>query len=312
MVAVMNDLMTATTPELQEYKTRFYLENALAGNTRKAYRADLEHFLSAGGVIPAGPETIADYLSRYAGVLAVSTLQRRLVSISKAHTMQGHPDPVKTDLVRLTFRGIRRTHARKQKQAAALMKDDLLTILRQMPDTPKGKRDKAVLFVGFAAGLRRSEIAGLNVRDVEFVAKGMTITLRQSKTDRLREGRVVAIPFGRTDVCAVKILKDWLALLPDQEGPLFRPVAKGGCIGGQRLSDHAISDLVKFYARKIGLNAEEFSGHSIRAGLVSSCAQAGIASWIIKRTTGHRSEEMLQRYIRPVEAFSYNAAGMLF
>lgn len=291
---------------------RHYVENSLSKNTRKAYRADLEHFISAGGIIPASPETVADYLSRHAGLLAISTLQRRLVSISKAHTMQGHPDPVKTDLVRLTFRGIRRTHVRQQKQAAALLKDDLLTILRQMPDTPKGIRDKALLIVGFAGGLRRSEIVGLDIGDIEFVQKGMTVALRQSKTDRLREGRVIAVPFGRTDVCAVKILKDWLALLPDESGPVFRPVAKGGHIGGQRLSDHAVSDMVKFYAKKIGLDAATFSGHSIRAGLVSSCAQAGIASWIIRRTTGHRSEEMLQRYIRPVEAFSYNAAGMLF
>ncbi len=308
----MNDLTAAPKCIIQTFETRFYLENALAGSTRKAYRADLEHFMSAGGVMPASPDIVADYLSRHAGLLAISTLQRRLVSISKAHTMQGHPDPVKTEMVRLTFRGIRRTHARKQKQATALMKDDLLAILRQMPDAPKGKRDKAMLIVGFAAGLRRSEIVGLDVGDVEFVAKGMTIILRQSKTDRLREGRVIAIPFGRTDVCAVQILKDWLAVLPDQGGPLFRAVAKGGRIGGQRLSDHAVSDLVKFYAEKIDLDAATFSGHSIRAGLVSSCAQAGIASWIIRRTTGHRSEEMLQRYIRPVEAFSYNAAGMLF
>jgi integrase len=308
----MSELIHAPKCTIQTFKTRFYLENALAGSTRKAYRADLEHFLSAGRIIPATPETVADYLSRHAGLLAVATLQRRLVSISKAHTMQGYADPVKTEIVRLTFRGIRRTHAKKQKQAAALMKDDLLTILRQMPGTSKGRRDKAVLIVGFAAGLRRSEIVGLDINDIDFVPKGMTITLHQSKTDRLREGRVIAIPFGRTDVCPVQILKDWLAVLPDQGGPVFRPIAKGGRISGQRLSDHAVSDLVKFYARKIGLNAEEFSGHSIRAGLVSSCAQAGIATWIIKRTTGHKSEEMLQRYIRPVEAFSYNAAGLLF
>lgn len=308
----MNNVAAATMCILQTSDTRFYLENALAKNTRKAYRADLEHFIAAGGGVPASPESVAAYLSRYAENLAISTLQRRLVSISKAHTLQGHPDPVKNDLVRLTFRGIRRTHARKQKRAAALMRDDLLTILRQMPDTPKGRRDKAMLIVGFAAGLRRSEIVGLDIADIEFLTKGMTITLRESKTDRLCEGRVVAVPFGRTDICPVQTLKDWLVLLPDQAGPLFRPVAKGGRIGGQRLSDHAISDLVKFYVRRIGLNAEEFSGHSIRAGLVSSCAQAGVASWIIKRTTGHRSEEMLQRYIRPVEAFSYNAAGMLF
>lgn len=305
-------LLPVSSPASKELTVRDYVQASLSENTRKAYRADLEHFLSAGGCIPASPEMVADYLSRHAGLLAISTLQRRLVSISKAHTMQGHPDPVKTDLVRLTFRGIRRTHSRRQKQAAALMKDNLLTMLRQMPDTPKGRRDKALLIVGFAAGLRRSEIVGLNISDIDFVPKGMTITLHQSKTDRLREGRVLAIPFGRTDVCPIQILKDWLTMLPDQNGPVFRPVAKGGRISGQRLSDHAVSDLVKFYARKIGLNANDFSGHSIRAGLVSSCAQAGIASWIIRRTTGHRSEEMLQRYIRPVEAFSYNASGLLF
>lgn len=308
----MTNLIHAPANSLYNADVQEYVNNALSKNTLKAYRCDLEHYVAAGGTIPATPEQVAAYLSAYAPILSIATLQRRMVSIAKAHTMQGYADPVKTEIVRLTFRGIRRTHAKKQKQAAALLKDDLLTILRQMPGTTKGIRDKALLIVGFAGGLRRSEIVGLDIADIEFVQKGMVITLRQSKTDRLREGRTIAIPFGRTDICPVRIVKDWIALLPEQDAPLFRPIAKGGRISGERLSNHAVSDLVKFYARKIGLNAEEFSGHSIRAGLISSCAQAGVASWIIKRTTGHRSEEMLQRYIRPVEAFSYNASGMLF
>jgi integrase len=255
---------------------------------------------------------VANYLSSHAEANAVATLGRWMVSIGRAHTLAGYPNPVKSELVRLTFRGIRRAHAKKQKQAAALLKDDLLSILRLTPATPKGVRDRALLVVGFAGGLRRSEIVGLDIPDIAFVQQGMSITLRQSKTDKLQEGRTIAIPFGRTTVCPVRILKEWLALLPDGGGPLFRPIAKGGDISIQRLSDRTVSDLVKHYADKLGLDAQVFSGHSLRSGLISSCAMAGVASWIIKRTTGHRSEEMVQRYVRPVEAFSYNAAGFLF
>lgn len=308
----MTDLITTPVHDVAIADARRYIENALSENTRKAYRADLEHYRTHGGTIPATPEQVAAYLSRFAGILSISTLSRRLVSIGMAHKVAGHPSPTTSELVRLTFRGIRRTHAKKQKQAAALLKDDLLAILRQTPDTLKGIRDRALLIIAFAAGLRRSEVVGLDIADIELVPKGMTITLRRSKTDRLREGRTIAIPFGRTAVCPVHIIKEWLALLPDQDGPLFRPIAKGGRISSQRLSDHAVSELVKHYVTKIGLDASVFSSHSCRAGLVSSCAMAGVASWIIRRQTGHRSEEMVQKYIRPVEAFSYNASGLLF
>lgn len=306
----MSDLIATVSCELEP--VRHYIENALSENTRKAYRADMQHYSAWGGSVPATPEQIAAYLSSHAASLSIVTLQRRLVSIAKAHVMQGYPDPVKTEIVKLTMRGIRRTHSQKQKQAKALVRDDLLTILRQMSETPKGKRDKALLMIGFAAGLRRSEIVGLDVTDVEFVTQGMNIHLRQSKTDRLREGRVVAVPYGRTNVCPVQIVKEWMAFLPEQNGALFRPIGKGGRISSTRLSDRAVSDLVKHYAALIGLDAQALSGHSLRAGLVTSCAMAGVASWIIRKQTGHRSEEMVQRYVRPVEAFAFNASGLLF
>lgn len=309
---MMNNLIAAESAGLYCPDIRHYVENALSENTRRAYKNDLDHYRAWGGTVPASPETVAHYLSCHAGVLSIATLQRRIVAINKAHRMVGHPSATTSELVRLTFRGIRRQHAKPQKQAAALIKDDLLTILRQIPATPKGIRDKALLIIGFAAGLRRSEIVGLDIADLSFVPQGMTLTLRQSKTDRLREGRIIAIPFGRTATCPVQIAKDWLALLQDDNGPLFRPIAKGGHIGDSRLSDRTVGDLVKFYVGGIGLDAEAFSSHSIRAGLISSCAMAGVASWVIKRTTGHKSEEMVQRYIRPTEAFSYNAAGFLF
>lgn len=307
----MNNLIPVSCNDVSSPDVRRYIECALSENSRRAYKGDFDHFRAWGGCLPSTPEQVAAYLSAHAGILSLATLQRRLVSIGKAHVMAGLPSPVTSELVRLTFRGIRREHSQAQRRAAALVKDDLLTILRQMPSTPKGIRDKAILVIGFAAGLRRSEIVGLDNEDIAFVQQGMTVTLRRSKTDQLAEGRVIAIPFGRAAVCPVQLVQEWIALLPDH-GPLFRPVAKGGHISGQRLSDKAISDLVKHYVEKIGLDADAFSGHSLRSGLVTSCAMAGVSTWIIRRTTGHRSEEMLQRYVRPVEAFSYNASGFLF
>lgn len=112
----MNNLIDRT--QFSVGTVRHYIENALSQNTRRAYQSDLDHFHQWGGTFPTTPETIAAYLSTHAEKLSTSTLSRRLVTISKAHTMQGHPDPVKSDLVRLTFRGIRKIHGRPQAQVA--------------------------------------------------------------------------------------------------------------------------------------------------------------------------------------------------
>lgn len=296
------------SPIVQE--TRYYLENALADNTRKAYRADMEHYLAWGGCVPATPKTIAEYLTAHAGKLSIATLQRRLVSIRKAHTMQGHADPTNAELVHLTMRGVRRVHGKPQTQMAPVLKEDLTVMLSYCPDTPKGKRDRALLMLGFCGALRRSEIVALECKNLEFVSQGVTLTLARSKTDQGGHGRKIGIPKGRGRICPVRAIEDWLLHLSATEGPLFRSINKSGSVGTKGLSDKTVADIVKTYAAKAGLSPARYSGHSLRAGLATSAAQHGVSSWKIRAQTGHRSDAMLTRYIRDGDLFTDNAAAL--
>lgn len=289
---------------------RHYIENALSKNTRRAYKNDLAHFREWGGVIPAAPETVAAYLTDNAINLSIATLQRRIVSISRAHTMQGYPDPVKNDLVKLTFRGIRRVHGRPQQQVSPILKEDLTVMLSHVPDTMKGARDRALLMLGFCAALRRSELAAVRVEDLEFTTQGIVLTLPRSKTDQMGQGRKIGIPRGRGRICPVGSVGFWLKQSSIESGPLFRAITKGGVLSTDALSDRAVADIIKLYAEKAGLNPERYSGHSLRAGLATSAAQQGISSWKIRAQTGHRSETMLARYIRDGDLFTDNAAAL--
>jgi len=158
-------------------------------------------FLAWGGDIPAVPTMIARYLAEQAGDLSPATLQRRAVAIGKAHRMRGLPDPTKDDHVRATLRGIRRVHGRPPKQAAPLLREDLLAAVDGLPESLVGIRDRALLLIGFAGGFRRSELVALQVEDVAFVAEGLLLTLRRSKTDQEGRGRLIGIPWGRTRAC---------------------------------------------------------------------------------------------------------------
>lgn len=286
-----------------------YLSAATADNTRKAYRADLVDFLAWGGSIPATAEEVAQYLADRADTLAVVTLSRRLVAIGRAHTSQGHPDPTKTDLTRAVLKGIRRTKGMAQRQVSPVLASDLLAMTEHMQGI-KGLRDRALLALGFAAALRRSELVALDVADLSFVSEGLVITLRRSKTDQAGEGRKIGVPWGRTAACPVRAVRAWLDHTQAQDGPLFLNVKKGGALG-TRLSDHAVAEIVKTYAQAIGLDPACLSGHSLRSGLVTSAAKAGIALHRIADQTGHRSMEMLRRYIRDANLFLNNAGAIL-
>ncbi len=290
-------------------EVRRYLDNALADNTRRAYRTDFEHFQAWGGTVPASPEKIAGYLSEHAGAFSIATLQRRMVSIGKAHTMKGYPDPTKSDLVKLTMRGIRRIHGKPQAQVSPVLKEDLTVMLSHTPDTPKGKRDRALLMLGFCGALRRSELVAVKVEDLEFTAQGIALTLPRSKTDQTAQGRKIGIPKGRGRICPVMAVNDWL-LHMGAGGYLFRGVAKGGAISEEPLSDKSVADIIKAYAKKAGLDPKRYSGHSLRAGLATSAAQHGVSSWKIRAQTGHRSDAMLTRYIRDGDLFTDNAAAL--
>lgn len=302
------DLIQPQTASLPD-KIEGYLRSAVAENTQKAYKADLEHFHAWGGSIPCEPETVAAYLAAYAGTLSVATLTRRLAAISKKHTVQGITSPTSAELVKLTMRGIKRQHGKPQTQAAPLCRDDLILVLNAISDDPRGCRDKAILLIGFCAALRRSELCRIRYEDLQFTAEGVILTLLRSKTDQTGEGRKLGIPHGRGKICPVQMLKDWLARSGLSEGFIFRAVDGGKIIDGH-LSDRSICNIVKSRVRAVGFNAVLYSGHSLRAGLATSAAQQGYSSWAIRAQTGHKSDTMLARYIREGSLFRDNAAAL--
>jgi integrase len=292
------------------HSIRHYVEQALSHNTRKAYAADLAHYHTWGGIIPTSAEGVASYLTTHADTLSIATLRRRLVAISKAHTMQGYPDPAKSELVRLTMRGIRHVHGKPQAQVAPLVKEDVIVMLSHIPEGVKGMRDRAMLLLGFCAALRRSELAAIRIEDIAFTTQGIVLTIPRSKTDQRGEGRKIGIPRGRGRICPVQAVADWLVHLGAAEGAVFRQVNKAGAIVSGSFSDRSVANIIKHYARKAGLNASCYSGHSLRAGLATSAAQHGISTWKIRAQTGHKSDAMLARYIRDGDMFTGNAAAL--
>lgn len=283
---------------------------ALSDNSRTAYQADLRHFLAWGGSIPCPPETVAHYLAAHAGQHSVATLSRRLVSIGKAHTSQNLASPTKSDLVKAVMKGICRTHGSAQRQVAPAIKEDVLAMVSGLTGI-KGIRDRALLLVGFAGAFRRSELVSLTVEHVEFAKQGLLIQIPRSKTDAEGRGRRVAIPYARGAVCAVHALQAWLEASGITTGLIFRGVTRHGKICDDGLTPQAVALVVKERAQAAGLDASKYSGHSLRAGLVTSAAQAGVPAHKIQQQTGHKSLEMLSRYIRDANIFVGNAGSIL-
>jgi integrase len=288
-----------------------YVRDSLATNTRRAYLSDLAEFERCGGSIPASPETLAAYLAARASTLAVATLVRHLASISKAHEARGLPNPTRSELVRAAMRGIKRTTGCGQREAKPLLRDDLLMVPDAIGDAQKDVRDRALLLIGFAGALRRSELVGLDVGDIEHVRQGIILRVQRSKTDQDGRGRKKGIPFGRTRWCPVAALDAWLKASGIAQGAIFRPIDRHGRIHAARLSGEAVSLVVRERVAAVGIDPKKYSGHSLRAGLATSAAQAGVPSWRIKAQTRHASDAMLARYIRDGELFTENAAAAI-
>lgn len=290
--------------------------SAISDRTRRAYANDLNAFEGWLGrsvsVAPAANHEVAEFIAAMTGQFKPATITRRLASISKAHRAMGLPSPTSSELVQAAMRGMRRQVGTAQRKAQPLLKEDLIDILDRLPDTLKALRDRALLLIGFAGGFRRSELVGLDVTDIEHVRQGIVVNLRRSKTDQEGRGRKIGIPFARGRHCPVRALEAWVKASDFESGAIFRPVSRHGHIDlGQRLSTEAVAIVVKEAVAKIGHDPEQFSGHSLRAGLVTSAAMAGIPLWKIRKTTGHTSNEMLGRYIRDADLFTDNAAGIL-
>jgi integrase len=296
-------------------RVQLYLDSARARNTIRGYRSSFHQFkqwCQAVGLcsMPADAGTIALYLGAQAGRLKTATLSHHLAAIAKAHKSAGFPSPIQDDqLIAETLKGIKRTHGTASKQKAPVLTEDLRMMLRMLPDNLLGIRDRALLVMGFAGAFRRSELVALDVADLQFTAEGLLITLRRSKTDQDGEGRQIAIPHGtQAETCTVGAVHAWLEAASITEGPIFRPVDRHSRIAPQRLSAHAVPLIVKRYAGAAGMCVKSFSGHSLRAGFVTSAARAGEPERRIMRQTGHKSIEMVLRYVRQANAFTDNAA----
>lgn len=288
---------------------------AAAENTRRAYRSDWDDFTgwcdqAHRRPLPAAPETLADYVASLADRgYRPSTITRRCSAIARAHRLAGHPTPLEGP-ARETLAGIRRTLGTAPHQVAPILVDELRMMVKALPESLRGTRDRALLLVGFAGALRRSELVGLDVADVAMAGDGTVLTLRRSKTDQEGEGRTVGIPYGsHPETCPVRALKAWLESAQLEDGPLFRPVNPKGDVGLTRLSDRSVALIVQRTAKRAGLDPSNFAGHSLRAGLATAAAAAGVSEHDIARTTGHRSVSVLRRYVRTATVFERNAAA---
>jgi site-specific recombinase XerD len=288
-----------------------YLQASLSENTRRAYSNDLDHFLKWGGRIPASPECIASYLAEHAAQLSYATLSRRIVAIGRAHTVKKFQSPVSSEMVKATLHGIRRTTGHVKRKVSPALLPQVQAMVKKGRGL-KGARDKALLLIGFAGAFRRSELVSIKVEDVQFVAEGVIIHLRRSKTDQVGKGRDIAIPYVRGTSCPVKALKVWLDQSGVTNGFLFRGVNRHGGVVEGGLTPQSVALILKERATAIGLDASTYSGHSLRAGLVTSAAKSGVSNWKICQQTGHRSEEVMQGYIRNAQLFSNNPLSAIW
>ena len=292
---------------------------AKSTRTLEAYRkaqTAWEAWCTAKGrsALPATPQTVSMYLvARNRLHLKPATLELDLVAISLAHKAAGFPSPREDYLVRAAFAGIRRRRGTKQTQKAPLLRDDLKKICAALPDSLRGKRDKALLLVGWASACRREELVALTRADVVFAPRGLIVQLVRSKTDQEGAGQKKAIFKARNpDLCPVQALSDWLSASQIKRGPLFRELNRHGQVGEAALSGQSVALIIKRAVKDAGLSPENYSGHSLRAGLATQAALDGKSERAIMRQTGHKSPAMTRRYIRDAELWTDNVTeGLL-
>lgn len=310
---------TAALPALAEaaVRAREFARNARAGATLRSYAnamRDFSAWATARGLpaMPAAPETVGLYLADRAKTLKVGTLGVRLAAISVAHRLAGHRLDTRHPAIRETLAGIRRAFGTAPTRKAALTVPQLRAMVEGLPDTNAGRRDKALLLLGFAAALRRSEAVALDAADIAFGEAGMTVLIRKSKTDQEGEGASLGVPFGRREsTCPVRAMRRWLEAAQIAEGPVFRPVRRGDRVVAGRLYARGVAEIVKRAAAAIGLDPAALGGHSLRAGFLTAAAEAGAPEHAIMRQSRHKSVAVARTYIRHGSLFIDHAGTRL-
>jgi site-specific recombinase XerD len=296
---------------------REFIRASKAENTLRGYQSDWKDFCAwceGHGLcpLPATPETVASYIAECAGHLKPGSIQRRLNAIAEAHKAVGVESPTSAGMVRNTLKGIKRTLGTAPTQKTAALTDDIRAMVDQTDTGLIGTRDRALILLGFAGAFRRSELVGLDVEDCQFGRDGLTVTLRRSKTDQEAVGRKIGIPYGSNpDTCPVRTVQAWLEQAGVNTGPLFRSINRHGQVQPGQLSGIDVARIVKKLADRAGLDASKYAGHSLRAGHATTAAIAGASERSIMNQTGHRSVQMVRRYIRESSLFRENSGAKL-
>ena len=318
MVIISKNMKELTT-ELKSLheSTLNNLKNSKAKNTLRAYKSDFKDFsifCAKHGInsLPTEPKIISLYLTHLSKYSKISTLRRRLVSISMFHKLKGHYLDTKHPIIVENLMGIRRLKGSIQKGKKPLLISHLKSIVNVIneyrTDEIKKLRDKTIILIGFGGGFRRTELMSIDYDDLEFVPEGLKINIKKSKTDQFGEGMIKGLPYFTNEIyCPVTNLKKWLKISKIKTGPIFRRFSKGLSLTNQRLSDQSVVLLMKKYLTLAGIENKNFAGHSLRSGFATVAAESGADERSIMAMTGHKSTEMVRRYIKEVNIFKNNA-----
>ena len=316
----MNDIITDIKALQQE--TLLNLQSSKAINTVRAYKSDFNDFglfCAQNGFksLPSEPKIVALYLTYLSTKNAkMSTLKRRLVSIGVIHKLKGHYLDTKHPSIIENIMGIKRRKGSIQKGKKPLLISSLKTIIDTIDQKNKEKikilRDRSIILIGFSGGFRRNEIVSLNYDDLDFVPEGLKIKIKRSKTDQFGEGVIKALPyFDNSHYCPVVSLKNWIDIARINSGALFRRFSKGSKLTEKRLTDQTVALLIKEYLQLAGIDNKNYSGHSLRSGFATSAAESGAEERSIMAMTGHKSSEMVRRYIKEANLFKNNALNKI-
>lgn len=302
-----NQLHIVPKPAAIPGSVAYYLEAAQSAATRTAYASDVREYLSLGGCLPATMADVAEYLA-FSGHLSLATLKRRLAALADVHASAGLADPTKSPVIRKLLRGIARVHGAASVSAAPLRADDLARVVAAIPSDLGGLRDKALLLVGFACALRRSELVALHVNDVSLIDGRSTLVVRRSKSDQFGQGRQLALPQLNGPLCPVAALKGWLTAARIESGAVFRAINRWKQVGTAALSSATVRDLIRLRAKKAGIACDGLSAHSLRSGFAVSALDAGMSLPAVQAVTRHQTLGGVAAYVRSVVPASM--AGM--
>tara|TARA_B110001452_G_scaffold238136_1_gene218426 strand:- start:230 stop:1186 length:957 start_codon:yes stop_codon:yes gene_type:complete len=316
----MNNIITDIKALKEE--TLLNLKSSKANNTVRAYKSDFKDFglfCAQNGFksLPSEPKIISLYLTHLSTKDAkMSTLKRRLVSIGVIHKLKGYYLDTKHPSIIENIMGIKRRKGSNQKGKKPILINNLKQIInvidQQNKEEIKILRDRSIILIGFSGGFRRNEIVSLDYEDLDFVTEGLKINLRKSKTDQFGEGTLKALPyFDKSQYCPVVSLQRWIEISNIRSGPLFRRFAKGSKLSEKRLTDQTIALLIKEYLTLSGIDCKNYSGHSLRSGFATSAAESGAEERSIMAMTGHKSTEMVRRYIKEANLFKNNALNKI-